>query len=146
MQIIPDPLVVALQLVPYLLTLAALHFIIFRPMLDYLEDRERARTSGREEADALQVRIEEKLADYEARMNRAHAEVVDLRATRRAAALTEADGRIKQARGHADAQVQLAVAAIDAERKDAAAGIQDTARDIAGDIAGRVLGRALQAG
>lgn len=146
MQIIPDPLVVALQLVPFLLTMAALHFIIFKPMLEYLDDRDKARSGGRDEAEALQGRIEEKVADYDARMEEAHSEVVDLRAERRGAALAQAEGRLAEARAAADEQVRAALGAIESERAAAATGIRNTAQELAGDIAGQILGRDLKAG
>ena len=137
---------VALQLVPFLVTLVALHFIIFKPMLEYLEDREKAQTGGREEAEALQARIEEKLGAWQSRLNQAQAEVVDLRARRRAEATHEAEGQIEAVKHASEATVHQAVADIGAERAAAAAGIETTARELAGDIAGRVLGRNLQAG
>ncbi len=146
MQIIPDPLVVALQLVPFLLTLAALHTIIFKPMLDYLDDRDKARSGGREEAASLGERIDEKVAAYDAALNAAHAEVVELRASRRASAAAEAEQRLDAARSAAEGKVADAIANIDAERKAAAAGVEATAQDLAQDIAGQVLGRSLQAG
>jgi F-type H+-transporting ATPase subunit b len=146
MQIIPDPLVVALQLVPFLLTLAALHFIIFKPMIEFLDEREHARTGGRQEAEGLSSRIAEKMAEVEARMAQAHSEVVDLRAERRAAALAQAAARIEQAKAQAEAQVQASVADIELERQAAAAGLRASADELALDITGRVLGRGLQAG
>ncbi len=146
MQIIPDPLVVALQLVPFLLTLAALHAIIFKPMLDYLDDRDKARVGGRDEAESLQARIEEKLADYQSSLDSAQNEVLDLRAERRTAAAAEADARLSEARDRAEAMVDQALTSIEQERVAAAAGIQASADQLADDIAGQVLGRSLQAG
>lgn len=146
MQIIPDPLVVALQLVPFLLTIAALHFIIFKPMLEYLDDREKAQSGGKDEAGALRGRIEEKTADYEARLAQARNEVVDLRAERRSAAAAEAEARLSESRHASEAKVEAALADIDAERQAAAKGIEQASAELANDIAGQVLGRSLKAG
>lgn len=146
MQIIPDPLVVALQLVPFLVTLGALWFIIFKPMMEYLDDREKARVGGREEAEQLQLRIDEKMADYEARLAKARDEALDIRAAARAKASAAADVKVAAARKAADAQIEAALSDIDAERKAAAESIAATSRTIAADIAGRIAGRDLQAG
>lgn len=146
MQIIPDPLVVALQLVPFLLTIFALHFIIFKPMLEYLDDREKAQSGGKDEADALRGRIDEKTSDYESRLAAARNEVVDLRAERRGAATHEAEARLAEARKQADVKVEGALADIDKERAAAAGGLEAVSRELADDIAGQVLGRDLKAG
>ncbi|NOY24569.1 MAG: ATP synthase F0 subunit B [Oligoflexia bacterium] len=146
MQIIPDPLVVALQLIPFLLTLAALHFIIFKPMLEYLDDRDKARVGGREEADALQERIAEKVSKYDARMEDARAQVVDHCTDCRHDAQATAAERMAAARADADALVKAAVADIDAERRAASESVEQTARELSEEIAGRVLGRDLLVG
>lgn len=146
MQIIPDPLVVALQLVPFLLTLVALHFIIFKPMIEFLDEREKARTGGRQEAEGLQSRIAEKMAEVEARMAQAHSEVVDLRAERRAAALAQSAARIEQAKAQAEVLVQASLGEIEKERQAASLVLRASADELAHDITGRVLGRNLQAG
>lgn len=146
MQIIPDPLVVALQLVPFLLTLVALQFIIFKPMLEYLDDRDKAESGGKDEADALHARIEEKTADYEARLAAAHNEIVDLRAERRNAAIADTEDLLATARQQADAKVEAALDEIREERAAAASSMEAVARDLADDIAGQVLGRSLKAG
>ena len=126
--------------------MAALHFIIFRPMLDYLEDRDKARSGGRDEAEALQSRIAEKVEDYDARMVKAQDDVIELKAERRVAALAEGEVSLTAARKASDEKIQAAVAEIDAERVEAASGIEQSAKDLAGDIARGVLGRDLQAG
>lgn len=146
MQIIPDPLVVALQLVPFLLTLVALHFIIFKPMIEFLDEREKARSGGRQEAEGLQSRIAEKMAEVEARMAQAHSEVVDLRAERRAAALAQSAARIEQAKAQAEVLVQASLGEIEKERQAASVVLRASADELAHDITGRVLGRNLQAG
>ena len=42
MNIVPDPMLTALQAVPFAITLGALHVILFKPMLEYLGEREEA--------------------------------------------------------------------------------------------------------
>lgn len=146
MQISIDPVVVALQLVPFLLTMVALHFIIFRPMLDYLDQREQARVAGRDEAQALQAGIEEKTARMEGQMAQALSEVVDLKARRRQDALHEGERVVDEARHAAEERVAQAGSSLDAEREAASAVLKGAARQFGDEIAGRVLGRDLKAG
>lgn len=146
MQISIDPVVVALQMVPFLLTMVALHFIIFKPMLEYLDQREQARVAGRDEALAMQASIEQKMAQVDARMNQAHSEVVDLKAARRSAALAEAEGHLEHARHSANQQLEAAMANLAQEHQAASAALRDLSRELGEDIAGRVLGRDLKAG
>ncbi len=146
MQISVDPVVVALQVVPFLLTMIALHFIIFKPMLAYLDQREQARVAGRDEALALQAGIEEKLAQIESRMSQAHSEVVDLKSERRTKALAEAEARQEQGRHQANQRLDAAKDELGQDRLAASATLREAARELGDDIAGRVLGRDLKAG
>lgn len=146
MDIIPNPTLVALQMVPFVVTLAALYFIIFKPMLGYLAAREKLIEGDREEAIRMEKEVADKLAEVEERLTAARAEVTELRATLRAEATEAADARIKQAQAAADAQIAEAVATIHAERDAARAELELTARSIAADIAGRVLGRTVAVG
>lgn len=146
MQISVDPVVVALQVVPFLLTMIALHFIIFKPMLAYLDQREQARVAGRDEALALQAGIDQKLAQVEARMSQAHSEIVDLKSERRTTALAEAEAQHEQGRHKANLRLDAAKVDLGQDRLAASAILREAARDLGEDIAGRVLGRDLKAG
>lgn len=146
MEIVPNPTLVAIQMAPFLVVLGALYFIIFKPMLDYLEARERVIEEGRSEARKLEEQLEGRIADYDARLAAARAQVTELHARLRAEAQAAADHRLHEARAAADAQVAAAVASIAVEREAARAKLEATARALAVDISARVLGRTVAVG
>lgn len=144
--ILPNPMLVALQTLPFLVTLAALYFIIFKPMLAYLAARENLIEGDRAEAARMEKEVEAKLEEVEKRLTAARAEVTELRMRLRAEATEAADARIREAQAAADAKMTEAIAKIHAERDAARAELAETARSIAADIAGRVLGRSVAVG
>jgi F0F1-type ATP synthase membrane subunit b/b' len=141
MNLTPNPALIALQMIPFLLTLVALHKIIFQPMLAYLHDRKAAVASSRNEAASLGSSLAEQMADYEQRLAAGRAQVTELKARRRASALREAEAIVQAARAEAQAQVDSGVARIQSESVQARVELDSTARALAGQIAGRVLGR-----
>lgn len=146
MDIIPNPSLIALQMVPFLVTLGALYFIIFKPMLDYLEAREQVIQGDQDEAERLQKELDEKMTDYESRLAAARRQVTELRARLRAEAQADADARIAQAQAAAEATVADAVLVIHQERDAARGQLEATARALASDISARVLGRTVAVG
>ncbi len=80
MNIVPIPLVVLLQAIPFLLTVVALYAIILKPMLAYLDARSQATEGARKEAEGLQAQAEAQTNEYEKRLSAARAEVTALRA------------------------------------------------------------------
>jgi len=146
LDIIPNPSLIALQMVPFLVTLAALYFIIFKPMLEYLDAREQVISGVRAEAERLQAELAEKMTDYEARLTAARGQVTELRARLRAEAQTSAEARIAEAQAEAEKQVASAVQVIRTERDAARGELEATARALASDISARVLGRTVAVG
>ncbi len=141
MDMTPNLTLIIMQMVPFLLVLFALNRIIWRPMLAHLEERDAAIEGGRQEAAALQDRIEARMVEYRERLDAAKAEVTELRAQRRGEASEEMDARIAAARAAAESEIAAAVSNINAERAQAWRQLKRSTRRLAGDIAGRVLGR-----
>ncbi len=146
MNIVPNPLVIALQVIPFIVTLVALNQIIFKPMLAWLEQRARAIEDGRREAVQYQNQATERTADYEQRLAGARAQVSQLLAKRRAEALAEYEALLKVARTDAEAEVTAAVARIGAERDHARSQLQGQASALASQISSQVLGRNVATG
>jgi F0F1-type ATP synthase membrane subunit b/b' len=61
MNIIPDPILVVLQALPFLVLLAGLHVILYKPMLAYLAERREATAGAKKAAQELQERAALKL-------------------------------------------------------------------------------------
>jgi F-type H+-transporting ATPase subunit b len=143
MNIIPDPFLALLQVVPFLVLMAGLHAILFKPMLAYLHDRTHATVGARKDAQALSEKADARLAELEAALARARSEVADLRAARRADAQRAYQAVITEARQAADLQIGDAVDVIHGEATQAREQLDAHARTLARDIASQVLGRPL---
>lgn len=146
MEIIPTPIVVLLQLFPFGLTVAALYFILFKPMLAYLDERTAAIEGERQKAVELEARVVARVAEYEARLEKARAEVTELRTTRRAEAVEQYNALIADARRKAEEQVAAALVQLGTEREAARASLEQTASSLGAQIATRVLGRDVAVG
>lgn len=146
MEIIPTPIVVLLQLFPFGLTAIALYFIVFKPMLAYLDARAVAIEGERKQAAETEERLLARMAEYEGRLARARAEVADLRAARRETAAGEHAAIVALARGRAEQKVAAALREIVAEREVARATLEKTAGILGDQVASAVLGRDLAAG
>lgn len=141
MDITPNPLVIGLQVVPFLITLLGLYSIIFKPMLQHLEGRDDAIDGAQTRARELEDKLAARTAEYEQKLATARAEMAELRASRRAQAIAEADTLVKAARTEAEAEVDRAVAAVQAEATAAREGLHASSAVLAQHIASQVLGR-----
>ncbi len=146
MNIIPDPLQVLLNTLPFMVAIVGLYRIILKPMLAYLLDRDAAITGGRDEAARIEEEISRHMTEYEAKLAEARAEVAAIHAARRADAQVKYDERIGAARSEAEAQIEAAVGEIEAAREAASAQLKTMSGEIADQVAGQVLGRSLAAG
>lgn len=143
MTIQPDLVLVLMTAVPFLVTLAGLNTILFKPMLAYLAARREATVGAREEALALQEKVELKLTQWEAALQRSHAEVADFRAQKRAEAQAAYAARVGKARAEAEARINDAVSVIQGEAALAREDVGRLSRQLAGEMASRCLGRDL---
>lgn len=140
-EIMPDLTLLALQILPFLAAMGILTALLFKPMVQYLEDREQATVGAHERAESLDAEADTKLDGYEARLAAAKAEILDYRAKVRAESNAERDASIQQARGECEAQLAEAVQAIRAEREIASQELKRLSTALAEDITGAVLGR-----
>ncbi|MCB9765287.1 MAG: hypothetical protein H6739_36270 [Alphaproteobacteria bacterium] len=145
LSIIPDPVLVAVQMLPFFAAMAILHSLAFKPFIAYLEDREAATAGARAEALELQQKAEERLARYEAKLAEARAEVAKVRAAHRAKAMEAREAALAQARAEAEARLNEAIEAINGERALAAQQLERLSGELASDITQKVLGRATAA-
>ena len=139
MDITPVPLVIALQSIPFLLTVVALYYIIGAPMLAYLDARRSATEGARKEAEALQAQAEAQTNEYEERLNNARAEITALRAQRRTEAMKAYSATMDAARQEVQGQINEALAQVESDRTTARASLRTTATTLADQISGRIL-------
>jgi len=143
MDIIPDPAHVALLTLPFLTALVGLYLILWRPLLDWLDERDETTASARREAQELDEAAEEQLVRIEERLAAARKDVGTLRQEARARAQAHEAKIVGEARTAAEARIGEAIAQIQADRDAAAAALKSSASELSADIAGRVLGRSV---
>jgi F-type H+-transporting ATPase subunit b len=146
MNIIPDPLQVVLNMLPFLVTIVGMYLIILKPMVDYLLERTEAIQGGHDEAARIEVEISSRMSEYELQLAQAREEVVALRAAKRAEAQSEYDQVINKARTEAEAQIASAVGEIGVAQNAASTQLKVMSGEIADKIANQVLGRTLTVG
>ena len=145
MDITPNPTIIALQVVPFLVTILGLYSIIFKLMLAHLEGREDAIDGAKGRAAELEKQLADRAAEYEAKLTAARAEMAELRASKRNEALAEADALVSAARAEAEAEIDAALSGVRAEADEARGALKGQAAVLAGHIASQVLGRPVAA-
>ena len=146
MNIYPSLTLILLQLIPFLLTLFALNSIIFKPMLNYLNERENASSGAGDKARAIEAEIAANVSDIEAKIQAAQKDASQLRSTAREKLVRQYNEVVHQSRKEADQQVKEAAIKIEAEQTAARQEIKAQSKEIALQIACQTLGRDLAAG
>ncbi|MEC7986369.1 MAG: ATP synthase F0 subunit B [Myxococcota bacterium] len=143
MNIIPIPTLLVLQLIPFLITLVALYFIIFAPMLRYLDERSENIAGARSKATELEKQSEEKLQELNDRLQKIRSDLNDKRMTVRAELMANYNETIYQARQEADKEIKAQVALLSEEQEAARKELQNQAKAIAELVANQTLGRSI---
>ena len=139
MQLVPDPILATMMVIPFLVTFFALRAIIFVPLMKYMDERNNAvETANREAADITQQN-EERVATVQEKLTAARADVAALRAEARARALESERHIIDEARLDAEERVDDAVLLIEKSRVAAADAMKQAATDLSVDIVGQIL-------
>lgn len=146
MEIIPDINQVLLNMLPFLVAVLGMYKIILSPMVDYLLERQAAIASGITEAKEIEEQIDDRMTDYQSRLDEARKDVTALRAERRASAQEAYEGVVGQAREASATKIEAALGEIASARDAAAAQLKGKSEEIADQVAGRVLGRSVSAG
>jgi F0F1-type ATP synthase membrane subunit b/b' len=141
MEIIPDPIHVLLLTLPFIVAAGSLHFILWQPLLAWLDEREATSSKARHEAHELEGAAAEQLSRIEARLAEARNHVATLRQQARVRALATEAELVAGARAQADQRVTEALAQIVTDKQAASVGLGASAADLSRDIAIQVLGR-----
>jgi F0F1-type ATP synthase membrane subunit b/b' len=128
-----------LQLIPFMVTLFALYHIIFKPMLEYLEERHTSTDGAKARAVELNDLASEKLNELDEKLIAAKKNIGSKRAAARAEAMVEYNAVISNARKEADQEVKAAVTEIHAQQEAASKELKSNANQIAEQIASQVL-------
>ena len=141
MNIVPDLALTLLQVIPFLVTLVALHFIIFKPMLAYLDARKAAISGVREEARQVMARVEQEQDEWNRRLADARDEMAAYRMRLHNGVTRRRNELLQEARRDAEKTVGEALAEIIQAQDSARKQLQEVARSLGVHIAARLLGR-----
>ncbi len=145
MEIIPDPLLVAMFLPGFLIAVGASWFILWKPLFAWMEEREHASAHARSEARRLDAEVDERLQTVERRLPAARAEITELRTAARAETASAEAQVVSAARTAAEAEIASATADIASQAEVARRGLADASIALADDMASQVLGRSVRA-
>lgn len=134
----PFPLLMA---VPFAVTLIALHYILFSPLLAYLDARNETIRSARDEARSLSDQIEDRLIEVDARLKEARSAAANVRKDARDRANAQANEILGEARREAEAKVNDATQRIADSEREASSQLKSQTEALAGEIVSTVLGR-----
>ncbi|MBI1919881.1 MAG: ATP synthase F0 subunit B [Geobacter sp.] len=131
------------QVINFLLLMIVLNFLLYRPLRRVLGERAGAISGAREKAEEVDREVQEKMADYEARLRemRSHA-TADRNALKGEAAAEEAR-IVEAARKEADGALASIRTQVAKETADARALLKEQASAISLEICQKVLGRSL---
>ncbi len=136
----------AIIVVTFLLLMAYLNAVVFRPILRLLEEREKRTHGALEEARALEAEAARALAAYEEKISAARDLAAVDRALARKATLDREREILEAARAEAAARVAQIEREVAAAAERARAGLAAQAGDFARVIAEKVLGRSVGVG
>lgn len=139
MHIIPDLGPSIALTLPFLVAFFGLWFILWKPLMQFLDDREKATDGARHEAEEFSAQADGRAAELEVRLQKAHAELVDLHASARARAQKKEAVILAEARTAAEAKIAEAQERITRERAAAKAELETTAKTLSNDIVESLL-------
>jgi F-type H+-transporting ATPase subunit b len=135
---------IALQTIPFLVVIAGLHLIIFKPMLAMLAEREKNIHGYRKEAELMQEEVTAKMGELEERLAEARVEAMAERSRLRQESLAMEQETLQAARSRAEAFLEEARESLSNERVDATKQLEEAAGVLSQQIASSVLGRPLE--
>ena len=139
MEILPDPWMLLLQAIPFALTMFVLNTVLFKPMVAYLDDRDKAIHGSRKDAKELQEKADNKVAEYEAALKSAKNEAASVRSEARKAAQATRESKLEVARAAVDAEISAALIEVAAAKAKAAKQLEGLSTALAAEITAKVL-------
>ena len=134
---------IILQFVNFIVLMAVLNAILYRPMRNMLKHRKETIDGSHERASELESQIEEKMARYEEKLQEAKLQGNQEKNQLRQAAATEEAGILGEARDEATKRLQAVKEQVAGEADAAGKKLKSDAETLASDIATKILGRAL---
>ena len=137
------PDITAVWVVAFLLLCTfLLNTLVFRPILQVIEQRTTAVRDARELAESASQKAVAAAAEYDQKLNLARGEVYHQMDDMRKAALDKRASLLASTRAAIAQELSAATARVQQESKEAVAALDRDASNLAGAIVSRVLGRA----
>lgn len=131
------------QIVNFLVLILILNFVLYRPLRGILAQRRLEIESARERTLSVDHTVQDRMAEYEARLRNARSEVGVKRAELLKDAQAEEAGLIEKARSEASASLSAMRDRIASESSDARLLLKQQVEALSGDICEKILGRSL---
>ena len=141
MNIIPNPTLLLLQLLPFFVTIAGLYLILFKPMFAYLEERDEASSGATDTAKDLETDVQAKKSEINSKIQAALKEGSETRASARQELMAEYNNFVQAKRQEAEKEIKEATQAIAIEKSAARQEVHVQAEAFANEIAGQIIGR-----
>ena len=119
-----------------------LNTLVFKPILNVIEQRANAVRGARELADANAQKAAAAAAEYDKKLNAARADVYQQMDDMRRVALDKRSSLLAETRSTVEQELKTASARVRQESKEAREALERDASSLAGAIVTRVLGRA----
>ncbi|MCK5392211.1 MAG: ATP synthase F0 subunit B [Deltaproteobacteria bacterium] len=132
---------VFIQIAIFLLAIFILNKLVFKPFLNLVDRRDKLTRGAIEEAQALEVRVEEIIEEYDVKLNEARALAVEERNKIILEGQTVADSIIGKAREETEVILEDAKIKLEADTQEIKEKIKGDIDELAEDIASRVLGK-----
>ncbi len=139
-QLVPDG-TLFLHIILFLVMIAVLNAVLYKPVLHVLSEREKLTTGRRREARSILSTVEERLDRYERALREARAEGYRLLERVRAEALEERQRRLDEVRAEVARMIENEKRAIAAQAEEARRMLEAEAHRIAAEISAHILGR-----
>ena len=139
MHIIPDLGPSLALTLPFFVAFFGLWFILWKPLMQFLDDRDAATAGARLEAGQFSAQAEERASALEEKLAAAHAGIVELHTAARSRAQVKEAEIIAAARRAAEQRIGEAQEKINAEKQAAKVQLETAARTLSGDIVDNLL-------
>ncbi len=141
MNIIPNLTLTALQVLPFAVTIGALYYILFKPMMEYLEDRENASSGATSTAKDMEEDLRAKKEEISSKVQTALREASDKRNGARQELVEAYNAFVQKKRQAAEEEIQQAVLEIAKEKSAARQAVRAQSEAFANEIASQIIGR-----
>lgn len=141
--LIPSPLILISLLVLFIVLIFPLNALIFKPIFNTLDERDRQTTGAREESAEIARKADEILQRYRSELHAARLSAEKARRESVETARKEQARLTGEARMQAEQKVEQGRSELSTSLEQARSELEGHARDLAGAAAQRILGRAL---